>query len=69
MELRKQRELNPDPADKSQLERNEQIVQRLEQLADAEREYRELLEQEGRRKMKLYVMRSTSDSSSDVIKL
>lgn len=48
MELRKQQEHYHGFADKEQLERHEKISERLEQLAESERQHREQLEREER---------------------
>ncbi|KAK6113160.1 hypothetical protein QQG55_50525 [Brugia pahangi] len=47
-ELRKKQELNHGFADKAQLERQDQIAQKLEQLIENERQHREQLEREER---------------------
>ncbi|KAL3990034.1 hypothetical protein ACH3XW_30045 [Acanthocheilonema viteae] len=64
MQLMKQQEFHHGFADKAQLERQEQIIRRLEQLAEMEREYREQLEREGRIRMKLYMTTPPNESSS-----
>ncbi|CAG9534103.1 unnamed protein product, partial [Cercopithifilaria johnstoni] len=64
MELRKQQELHHGFVDKVQLERHEQIMRRLEQLAEKEREYREQLEREGRIRMKFYMTTPPNESFS-----
>lgn len=56
MKLQKQQELHHGFLNKTQLERHEQIIERLEQLAKEEKKHHEELEREWRMKVKVNML-------------
>lgn len=64
MELRKQERVRSDSICKVRLRRRKLIMQRLEQLAENEREHYDELEREWQIRMKVYTTVPANDSSS-----